>query len=226
MKKLLTILLVVITALSLTTFMACDDETNPPNVPPVEEPPSTNQSITENQWKDMLSTANFENYTLKQSYSVILDENSTTVDTIIKFADDKVFLSMSADNETHTVLFEKEEAKAQKQSYENLFLALLANFDDYEYDANENAYKNPETITVEQTIIYPTTDGTTNYVVHIKSVMSNGKATVSTDGKLLTFVCDYTQTTTFENGEEQVTDTKMSWTFSDYGTTVITETAE
>lgn len=221
MKKLLTLLLIVITALSLTTFIACDSETNPPNVPPVEEPPSKNQSITENQWNDMLSTANFENYTLMQSYSVIVDGNSTQINTIIKFATGKVLISMSANNETHTALFENEEAKAQKQSYENVFLALLANFDDYEYDAVENSYKNPETITVEQTMHHTSTDGTTNYVVHIKSVMTDGKATISTDGKLLTFVCDYTQTTTFEGGEENVTDTKMSWTFSDYGTTVI-----
>ena len=55
--------------------------------------------------------------------------------------------------------------------------------------------------------------------------IENANVKLSDDGKLLHFECDAKQTTT--TPEDTVVATfHANWTFSDYGTTVITETAE
>ena len=55
--------------------------------------------------------------------------------------------------------------------------------------------------------------------------MENANVKLSDNGKPLHFECDAKKTTTTPEGTVVAT-FRANWTFSDYGTTVITETAE
>lgn len=223
MKKLLTLLLVALTALSLIAFTACEASETPPDTP--SDVPKQDQTITEKDWSEMISAASFENYTLTQAaiYSAGAGfEEDTLVTSVVKFTKDKVEIKFTIGDVTNVIVYDGEMAKEQKDSYEKIFISLLENPKDYEYDATEKAYKNSKTITVEDTMHYPAEDDRPAFDLKMKIVMNNGKATISANGKLLTFVCDYTQTTETPNGTSFLS-TEMSWTFSNYGTTTITE---
>ena len=174
--------------------------------------------ISEEKWNAMISASNFENYTLVQTGDVVYEGESTRQDAIIKFTADKVQVSLSLDGSQREILtYTGEEAVAQKNSYEQIFLALLENSSDFKYDVAEKAYKNPNqiTATVDMDV----------FGISFTVVMENGKVTLTDDGKLLQFTCEYTQTTVTPDGTYVAT-SEMTWVFSDYGTTVISETAE
>ncbi len=164
-------------------------------------------------WEDMLSAPNFENYTLKERATVMGVETVSTV----KIAGDKVELSILFEGESDStvILLEGSEAQEQKRSCEELFLALLADFDNFTYDEESKTYKTPETpITVSITM---TVEGEP---VTADIIMENGVVSLTEDGKLLQFDCNYTQTTTTPDGPITIT-TEMHMEFSNYGTTVI-----
>jgi hypothetical protein len=64
------------------------------------------------------------------------------------------------------------------------------------------------------------------YAVSVSVVMENGVVSITEDGKIKTFTCDYTQTTVLPESTIVSMAKNFSWTFSDYGTTVITDETE
>lgn len=172
------------------------------------------QGISKEKWEEITSAIAFENYTLVQT-GLVTPQGQSAVqqDCLIKFANDKVALQISlGEGDPLEMIYEGIEAEEQKASYESVFMALLDNFDDFKYDATDKTYKNPEAITVEITMA---SQGMTASIT-----MANGVVTLDSNGKIATFECDYTQTTTVM-GQAITAVADMHWTFSNYGTTVI-----
>ncbi len=173
------------------------------------------KGLDQEQWDAMRATPNFENYTLTQSGKISYMGGLLPVqeDCIIKFNSDKVHLQMKADGQTVVdTVYTGEEAAAQKQSYEKVFLALLEKLENFQYDETEQVYRNAEPITVSFDMAI--------YQMSATVVMKNGTIAFSDDGKLVSFTCEYTQTTHTPQGT-MVSTTQMNWGFSDYGSTVI-----
>ena len=163
-------------------------------------------------WEDMLSAPNFENYTLKETATVMGYTTSCTV----KMTNGKVEIALLFEGETEptVIVYEGNDAAAQKKGYEELFLTLLADFDNFTYDEAAKVYKNPNPINAK---IAMTVEGVSTLS---DITMTNGAVTLSEDGQLLKFDCDYAQTTTTPEGPISIT-THMYMEFSNYGTTVI-----
>ncbi len=187
---------------------------------------SCDKGVNEDEWKAMLAAPNFENYTLSQSGPVTyvsgqMTETSTQ-ELIIKITADKVHLDAKIDGEAaHNKVYTGEEAAEQKKGYEEVFLAVLADFNNFTYNKDEKVYENPNAVTVNLEYASIGTGATATVT------MENGKVSLTEDGKLLKFTCHLTQTTTYtipEVGEQSITaTTDMTWQFSDYGTTAIAE---
>ena len=237
MKKLLSLLLAAGTCLSLCMAMtACNQETDPQDTtnPPISENGDTlnpdqvatpddvateDVGVTDQQWTAMLDLVNFGNYTLNEYQDAKYETGTETMDhTIFKVAGDKasVKLFVGKENEEY-IVFTDEEAAAQKESYEMVYRALLADFDNFAYDSTDQSYKNTKPVTAE----FPMEI----YEIYVTIVMENSKVKLSDDGKLLEFECDAKQTTVTPT-QTVLTELHVKWVFSDYGTTVITDTAE
>ena len=178
--------------------------------------------ISEEKWKAMISPATLTNYTLKcggrvtqtDSGTVTVSDQSFTV----KFNADNccVYGTVKPEGEEELVLndlFTGEDFPPVKETYESLFLALLAEYKNYRYNSADNVYELPEPIDI--TIEY-------EYATAFVSV-SNSRVSISDDGKLLKLVCNYSQR---EEGLDFLVTSEMTYTFSDYNTTVISESAE
>ena len=91
-------------------------------------------------------------------------------------------------------------------------------------DPETNTYSITETIRIEETAkgisIDPETGAPQSFDCPVVIEMREGVVTISEDGKLLKFVCDYSQSMDM-HGYITTTMGLTSWTFSDYGTTVI-----
>ena len=233
MKKILILMLV---ALMIVSLVACDDST--------VETPSTDgtttaadtttaapsQGLSTPEWSDMLSAASFENYTVTyEGRMTVLPENVTSdVKQICKITSDKVSIEIfidtgdSFDEDTFVDVYDGNIAQSQKQQCEQIFLLMLSKRDAFTYDAETNTYLVTETLRIEETMVG------ISYVEGVPQEfecptvieMRNGVVSVSEDGKLMKFVCDYSQTLNLP-GQSITQYGNTSWTFSDYGTTVI-----
>ena len=174
--------------------------------------------ISEEKWNAMLAFTNFENYTLTETQSGVFAGTEMDQRSVFKVAGDKASVYMTVDGEFVSYLvYTGEEAVQQKKSYEQIYRALLANFDDFTYDKADGFYKSSDTITTEIAIEL--------YQMSAVITMDNAKVKLSDDGKLLQFEGDCTQTTNTPEGTVVAT-FNYHWDFSDYGATVISETPE
>ena len=233
MKKILILMLV---ALMIVSLVACDDST--------VETPSTDgtttaadtttaapsQGLAAPEWSNMLSAANFENYTVTYTGRMtVVEENVTSdVNQIVRVAGGRmelvIFMSDedSSDEEFFSDVYEGDIAKSQKQELEQVFLLMLSKRDAFKYDAESDTYLVTETITIEETMVgISYIDGIPQeFDCPTVIEMRNGEVSVSEDGKLMKFTCDYSQTMDL-HGQLTTIIGHTTWTFSDYGTTVI-----
>lgn len=161
-------------------------------------------------WEEMLSAPSFENYTLYSKATIMGTEQENTV----KFANGKVAMDFVLDGELIPLIYDGDEAAEIKDDYEEIFLALLADFDNFVYDETDKVYKNDGSVSV--TITSTVEDQT----ITADITMTDGIVTIDGNGNLVQFDCDYTQTTTTPEGPITIT-TDMHMEFSNYGTTVI-----
>lgn len=201
MKKLLSLILVLFISTALILTSCGDDDGN------------ESSAMNAESWGQMLSTPNFENYTLYHTTTMMGTVESATV----KFADDKVQISGFYGTEPYDLVYTDEDAAEQKRSHEELFLALLSNFSNFVYDESSDSYKNPNPISVN---IIMTQNGVQ---ISAAITMTNGVVTIDEAGKLLTFDCNYQQTTTIPEVGPISIDAIMHMEFSNYGTTVISD---
>ena len=174
--------------------------------------------VGEENWNTMIAPPSFENYTFRQFGNIRQgDSIEMYQDALIKITKDEMTVHMTSPTDV-LLSFVDEEYEMQKGSYEHIFMALLAEYDNYEYDAEAGVYKNPAPVTVNIDMEL--------YGITLTVVMQNGEVTLAEDGKLAKFMCDYTQTTAMDNGDAVVSSARLTWEFYDYGSTVIDAEAE
>ncbi len=174
-------------------------------------------------WEAMMDDANFENYTFTLSVDLVsedLPESSGHNYVLVKIADGMVYFREVWNRDESNAMsgvYTGEHAQIMINSYEQVFRTLLNDYENFVYDEEGGFYINNGTVTVSVPGIG----------AEASLSMDNGKVYLTEDGKLLKFVCDYTQTTTVlgSNGNPEFQFTQQAqdstWIFSDYGTTVI-----
>ena len=193
----------------------------------------TDAGVNEEQWAQMISEVSFENYTLNIDGVMTVTYNgqageTSTVKQCIKVTSDKVSMysdpqnSEAGDGEPLNLVFDGEIAEAQKLQFAQVFMAMLSDFSNFKYDVETNTYIIPETVVIEKVLkgIAILEDDVQLFDAPTKIEMREAEVTISEDGKLLKLVCDYTQTIEV-NGSTSSNAGLTTWTFSDYGTTVI-----
>ena len=203
MKKLFSILLAVSMLLTATLLLTACNEGD--------------DGLTEAEWQAMLAAPNFENYTFRQSatlnYSGASGNATIDQDVIIKITADMMTITDQLGQGLNAT-FEGDELDEQRGAYEDVFLALLADFDNFAYDADTATYKTNSTISLDLDL---QSEGLT-----AKITMKDGVVTLTEDGKLAKFSCHFTQEMTVPGvGDITVIAPDMTWSFSAYGTTVI-----
>lgn len=177
--------------------------------------------INEEEWNAMISPEVFTNYTLEYSGTVTQTSNDGEIyisdqSYIVKFTENKCYyyitIKLEGDEESFGGICTDEDFLRMKVNYETLFLAILDNYENYQYNSIDKVYE----ITKPIEVTYDLMD--TNITISL----SNSKVSISADGKLLTLSCEY-----FQSVEEiGVFTSDMTFIFKDYGTTVIPETVE
>ncbi len=189
--------------------------------------------VSKDKWLSMLADSNFDNYTLKLEGTMTATSpngNATSkVKETIKIADGKMHIEMFAADEnstasdSHTMLLEGELAEMQKIQNSQIFMTLLKEYESFEYDEATKTYKVPQTVSIDTVLkgISMSGDEYVSFDAPSKLEMREAEVTLSEDGKLIKFVCDYSQIMTMgEDGTTSVSGV-TTWEFSDYGTTVI-----
>ena len=204
MKKLLSILLAVCMCFSLCILFTSCDEDDP------------FAGITKEVWEEYIAESNFENVTINYVFAT---EAQGTQTHVVKITEDKLYraVSMVMGDQTYEddVTFTGDEAASQRKLFIDIFLELLANRADYEYDEEKGVYKSPKPVVKNLEI-----EGQT-----ITETMTNGEVKFDSKGNLVYFTCHLVESTTWE-GQTHETVGNVEWHFSDFGTTVIEDAAE
>ena len=180
----------------------------------------------------MISDTAFENYTLtvEGTMTVLAGEEEfvSPMKSICKMTSDKIAITTfdfdqdGNANASDPIVLDGELALSQKIQNSQIFLIILQEFENFEYDTENNVYKINETITLTKDLkgfsISP--DGNiSELTIPTTIIVKDAVATLSNDGKILSLVCDYTQSMNMDGGV--TTKGLTTWTFSDYGTTTI-----
>ena len=178
------------------------------------------EGVREDQWQASIAEQKFDNVTINYTF-----ENTDMTQThIVKIADNKVYREMTVtvsgqDPMTMSQLFTGDDGISQKNMFLTMFLAFLAERDNYVYDKETGEYKSPDEVTVKVVPI-----GSENsYNIE---VMTNGKVKFDANGNLEYFSCTIKDTVYKDEEPKSEVVGDVVWTFSDYGTTVLPETAD
>ena len=205
MKKLLSLVLALALCASFTLALSsCTDE----------EAKEIFENLTKEEWQQALAAPNFENVTIRYEYT---NEGLLTKQ-IAKFTKDGVYRKMeSFDAEgkatgEHDIYCEGEEATQQRNLFLQTFLAIVEDRDNFEYDETTKLYtaKNAEARIDQSEGLYLT------------EKVKDGKLAFNKDGNVDTFECNLTESIYMANELKQSINIDVTWTFSNYGTTVIT----
>lgn len=205
MKKILSLILALALCASFTLALSSCTE---------EEAKEIFENLTKEEWQQALAAPNFENVTIHYEYT---NEGLLTKQ-IAKFTKDGVYRKMeSFDAEgkatgEHDIYCEGEEATQQRNLFLQTFLAIVEDRDNFEYNETTKLYtaKNAEA-RIEQS------EG-----IYITEKVKDGKLAFNKDGNVDTFECNLTESIYMANELKQSINIDVTWTFSNYGTTVIT----
>ncbi len=186
-------------------------------------------AITEEEWNAAIAPISFENYTMITSgFFIQNDGTEMQQDQVVKVTADRMTVALTVvmekmlgqpveNPETQNIFFDfyknPEELAMQKNSQEQVFLALLADYNNFVWNQDKQAFVNSGTVTVEIPM--------QSYASSVSVVMENATVYITEEGQIKCFVCDYTQTTKMAENTIVSSAKNFSWTFSDYGTTVI-----
>ena len=183
--------------------------------------------VSEEKWNLMIADHNFENYTLTQdTYTVQDDGTESQQNATIKITPDKIKLSGTVTmikqlgeiianpqpTNMSTVVTDAETVAMFKDGYEQIFRALLKEYESFVWDDEKKVYIAPNGISVN----IETSEGTYSSIV-----MASGEVKLDADGRLVEFKADFTQVVPDPSGTTLTVNAKTTWGFSDYGTTVI-----
>jgi len=172
--------------------------------------------VDEETWYSMLADGAFANYTLTQSgyVEMVGSDYGYQQDATVKFTNDYVYFVPMINGEVMgEMLYEGDEAYIQRWQYEVIFRALLENYSGFVYNETTGIYENGGTVSVEYEM----------YGAIMRADLTNAKMVWNSNGELVAIAGEYTQTT-IQNGETVVLTSNITWTFSDFGTTVINVT--
>ena len=224
-------------SLLLTLAVGCDSDEEPT---PSEESTETEADTTteapvvgleKTAWEAKFSDEVFKNYTVifEGTMTVTQDgvvDSTSLVWQKIKTTAEKVELTLRAsevasptNSDEVTMSFEGETAEIQKIQNSQLFLTILRKYENFKYNAEANTYTIPEDIVLNEVLKASHRDGTL-FDVPAQIEIREAVVTFSEDGMIATFSCDYSQA--MDIGDSIVTTSgKTTWTFTDFGTTVI-----
>jgi hypothetical protein len=176
--------------------------------------------LDEEEWQESLSEQKFDNVTINYKLEIIEGQSADQTH-VVKIAENAVYrkmtMVMGGQDMSDEQYFTDVLAEQQKNIFLQVFLSLLADRENFEYNAEEDAYFSPSTVTVTLDM----GDG-----MSATEVMKDGKVTFDKNGNIEYFYCELTETTIMEGQEVASITCKATWTFSDYGTTVIEVPAE
>ncbi len=233
----ISVLLCLVLLTCALLFTACEEPDNGGSEGSETESTPVFEGLSKDEWTSMLSTSHFENYTLNMegTMDVLLNgvKNSTNnVSETLQVTADKLLVTLHADDtqsdasDQETILLEREQAKSHKDQYSWLFLTMLEQFDSYRYDKATKTYKLTDDVVIEKDMEGFISDEQgllSTFTIPTKLEIRDAEVSVSEDGKLLKLVCDYSQTTAMGTEGETTVSGVTTWTFSNYGTTVITQ---
>lgn len=176
--------------------------------------------IDEDKWQDSIAEQKFDNVTI--NYSLVNTE--MTQEHVVKITKDKVYRKMtyiipdSSEPMEMDQVFTGDDAVYEKDMFMSIFLSLLAERDNFVWNADESAYLASEKVTAS--IDMPEVGFSAT------EEMTNGKVKFDASGNLEYFSCTLKETVYQGGAVAGVVTGEVVWTFSAYGTTVITETAQ
>ncbi len=208
MKKLLSFLLVLcLCASAMVMLSACDEGDAKGNF----------EELNEEEWEAALSAPNFENVTVKYEYT----QEGAFMKQVMKTTKTGVYRSIevyaSEDAETpmnkDDVYFDGENAKTQRNLFLQTFLGIVADKDNFEFDEEAKLYKADDVeVRIDQA------PG-----VYVLENVKNGKLKFGEEGNVEEFICTLTESVYYDGELKQSVTIDVTWHFSDYGTTKITE---
>ena len=230
MKK---FILILLTLCLLCSLIACD-KGDDPQTP--SETTATDDTLSETEWKAMISDDMLTNYTVVMEGKMSVTQNGVADDAVeqdikqkIKIANDMISIEMVANGESvEPLVLEGDLAAKQNEQTTQLFKILLAKYDAYTYDKDKKVYTVSEPVTIETVLTgfsYEADGSITDFEIPAVIEMRDATVTVSENGQLVSFVCDYSQSMTMSEDSVTVTSGLVTWTFSDFGTTVIEASA-
>ncbi len=193
--------------------------------------------VTDQEWNAAIQDVNFINVTIlqtstgtavqtmklgetPQTFNMTMDQTRT-----LKFTETAIYIHedstiTNTDNgqvqpvDLHEYSTESEETSLDdlRSLYTDLFLAILAKKADFTYNAELGAYTLNQTVTINKEQNNST----------VTEQVSNGKAVFDANGVLISFSCDLIESVT-NDYMSIVENIDMTWTFSNYGTTAITQ---
>ena len=183
--------------------------------------------VTEEQWNVAISDVTFDNVTFTQVGDSTITQSGGMVSIIenitIKITQDELAYSGSVTNkatgEVNTVAEQKftgAMASAYRTTYTKIFMSVLEKKDKFVYNADLGAYTLSEEVVVEQTAGAQV----------VTERITNGKAIFNEQGYLVSFSCHMYETDVRNGVTNMAYDANLTWTFSQYGSTVITPPAE
>ena len=227
MKKILALLLVSI--MILGCISACDDTAPESNTESTTGPASDSESntesntesnivsnITKEQWQSAIATQSFENVTISYTF----ENDQQLLSNIVKITENGIFrqitVTINDSSQTMQVFFTGEEAIHQRNLFLGIFQALLAEKDNFVWNSEEKSYTVGKEVSTR-------IDLNTEDAYSIEKI-SEGIVKFSENGRLEYFSCVLNEIIYKTDGTLlQETSGDVVWTFSDYGTTVITD---
>ena len=169
--------------------------------------------VSEEKWLEVIAREKFHNVTINYTF----ENDEMAQDHVVKVTENSLYRNMIITMpgfENPIVLeniFAGEDYVAQRDMFLNIFLALLAERDNFIWDSESGLYIAPKEVTVR-------VEGT-NGAYGIE-VMTNGKVKFDHNGNIEYFSCTLDETTYNEVESTHVVG-NVIWAFSEYGTTVI-----
>lgn len=186
----------------------------------------TFNGISDDEWNAIIDASNFENYTLQDQTKAVItmlsdgSKMEMTTNSILKFADGKVHSSHTCvtdgQESSGSRLYESQDAIFVKNSFTEMFGALKR--ENFQYDPEANQYIAKQSIEIPVWYTYYETDGQETTVPDTQQwenviiELSNGK-----------LACIYYNTIVVSEELGTSTEYEVVYTFSDYGTTTISE---
>ena len=230
------LMMILCLSLCLALAVGCDTE-DEPTAPEATTPATTTTTaatvdgLAKTEWDAKFTDNVFQNYTVifEGRMSVTEDgayDSTSDVWQKIKVTADKMEITIRVGESgvpgepgEFTMALDGEAAEAEKIQNSQLFLSMLRKYENFKYDAVTKTYIIPEPIVLNEVLKATHGDGTL-FDVPTRIEMREAVVSFAENGMISTFVCDYSQTMDMGN---QVVNTsgKTTWTFLDFGTTVI-----